>query len=77
MLGLPLEVAGRMGSLAATYSVERHGPQEQYYTANEFVSRFDDVFPDYAGAVDAQWLRGPVDREVALERLAGVAARGD
>ena len=77
MLGLPLEVAGRMGSLAATYSVERHGPQEQYYTADEFVSRFDGVFPDYAGAVDAQWLRVPVDREVALKRLAGVAARGD
>ena len=24
-LGLPLEIAGRMGSVAATYAVERHG----------------------------------------------------
>jgi adenosine kinase len=77
MLGLPLEVAGRMGSLAATYSVERHGPQEQYYTANEFVARFEQVFPDFAGAIEVEWLTAPVAREAALERLSGVAARGD
>jgi adenosine kinase len=77
MLGLPLDVAGRMGSLAATYSVERHGPQEQYYTPAEFVERFDTVFPDFAGAVDEAWLARPVARETALERLSGVAARGD
>ncbi|MCD6031524.1 MAG: PfkB domain protein [Thermomicrobiales bacterium] len=77
MLGLPLDVAGRMGSLAATYSVERHGPQEQYYTANEFVTRFDQVFPEYAGAVDVEWLQRPVARDAALERLSGVTARGD
>jgi adenosine kinase len=77
MLGLPLEIAGRMGSLAATYSVERHGPQEQYYTATEFVARFDQVFPDFAGAIDVEWLRRPVAREAALERLPGVGVRGD
>jgi adenosine kinase len=77
MLGLPLEVAGRMGSLAATYSVERHGPQEQVYTADEFVSRFDDVFADFAGAVDVAWLQRPVEREKARECLSGVAVRGD
>ncbi|MGH2615311.1 MAG: carbohydrate kinase family protein [Thermomicrobiales bacterium] len=77
MLGLPLQVAGRMGSLAATYSVERHGPQEQEYTADEFVARFGQVFPDFAGAVDEEWLQRPVEREAALERLSGVAARGD
>ncbi len=76
MLGLPLEIAGRMGSLAATYSVERHGPQEQYYTAHEYVARFDQEFPDYAGAVDVEWLTRPVARESALERLSGVAVRG-
>lgn len=77
MLGLPLEVAGRMGSLAATYSVERHGPQEQFYTPNEFVQRYDAVFPDYVGTIDAEWLTRPVAREAALERLSGVVARGD
>ncbi len=77
MLGLPLDVAGRIGSLAATYSVERHGPQEQFYTAEQFVTRFDQVFPDYTGAVEPEWLQVPVERETALERLAGVAAGGD
>ncbi|MBA3450375.1 MAG: carbohydrate kinase family protein [Chloroflexia bacterium] len=77
MLGLPLDVAGRIGSLAATYSVERHGPQEQYYTAEQFVARFDHVFPDYAGAVAAEWLQEPVERETAIERLACVAVGGD
>ncbi len=77
MLGLPLEIAGRMGSLAATYSVEQHGPQEQTYTADEFVGRFDRVFPDYAGAVEVHWLERPVDRATALERLSSAAVRGD
>jgi adenosine kinase len=77
LLGLPLEVAGRMGSLAGTYSVERHGPQEQVYTAGEFIERFDRVFPDYAGAVELEWLQRPVARETAIESIAGVAARGD
>jgi adenosine kinase len=76
MLGLPLEVAGRMGSLAATYSVERHGPQEQSYTSAEYVARFDRVFPDYAGAVDAHWLEQPVERGTALQRLLRVAVGG-
>jgi adenosine kinase len=77
MLGLPLEVAGRMGSLAATYSVERHGPQEQFYTPADFVERFDAVFPDFAGAIDVEWLSRPVGRDAALAQLAGVAVRGD
>jgi adenosine kinase len=77
LLGLPLEVAGRIGSLAATYSVERHGPQEQTYTAEEFVDRFERTFPDHAGALNVEWLQVPVEREAALERLFGVAARGD
>jgi adenosine kinase len=77
LLGLPLDVVGRMGSVAATYSVERHGPQEHVYTADEFVTRFDRVFPDYAGAVEADWLRGPVARETAVERLASAAVKGD
>jgi adenosine kinase len=77
LLGLPLEIGGRMGSVAATYSVERHGPQEQHYTADEFVVRFDRTFPEFAGAVESDWLRRPVDREAAIRHLGGVATRGD
>ena len=58
-LGLPLEIAGRMGSLAATYAVERHGSQEHAYTPAEFIDRFGTVFPEYAGAVRIEWLLAP------------------
>ena len=58
-LGLPLEIAGRMGSLAATYAVERHGSQEHTYTPAEFVDRFESAFPEYAGAVRVEWLMLP------------------
>jgi len=77
LLGRPLEIAGRMGSVAATYSVERHGPQEQHYTADEFVVRFDRTFPEFAGAIEPDWLRRPVDREAAVQQPGGVATRGD
>ena len=43
-LGLPLEIAGRMGSLAATYAVERHGSQEHAYTRQNLSTVFDAVF---------------------------------
>lgn len=76
-LGLALEVAGRMGALAATYAVEKHGTQEHCYTADEFVARFDQAFPEFAGVLSAVWLERPVARDVALQRLANVAVRGD
>jgi adenosine kinase len=76
LLGLPLEVAGRLGSLSATYAVEQHGPQEHWYTPAEFVARFDNAFPDYAGAIKEEWLRSPVERESAVNSLAGAAAGG-
>jgi adenosine kinase len=76
-LGLPLEIAGRMGSVAATYAVERHGSQEHAYTPAEFVDRFEVAFPEYAGAVSVEWLRCPVDRDLAEVRLSGHAIRGD
>lgn len=76
LLGLPLEVAGRMGSLAATYAVERHGTQEHVYTAVDFVSRFDREFPDFAGAIEVDWLLEPVSRAAAAERIAIAGARG-
>lgn len=75
-LGLPLEIAGRLGSLTATYAVERHGTQEHAYRPDEFLARFDQSFPDYAGAVELSWFQAPVGREVAIERLAGAAVRG-
>ena len=76
-LGLPLEIAGRMGSVAATYAVERHGSQEHTYTRPEFVDRFETAFPEYAGAVRVDWLRCPVDRDLAMGRLSSHAGRGD
>jgi adenosine kinase len=49
LLGKDLPVAGRMGALAATYAIEYHGTQEHRYTKEDFVSRFEAAFPDFAG----------------------------
>lgn len=51
LLGLDLEITGRIAALAATYAIEQHGTQEHNYTPAEFVARFDAAFPDYAGAM--------------------------
>ena len=51
-LGLPWEVAGRMGSLAATYVLEQVGTQSHSYTPAEFVGRYREQFND-KGALDA------------------------
>ncbi len=51
-LGLGWELAGRVGSLAATYVLELPGPQSHTYTWNEFVARFRRHFDD-GGALDA------------------------
>ncbi|MGQ9710862.1 MAG: carbohydrate kinase family protein [Anaerolineae bacterium] len=51
-LGLPWDLAGRMGSLAATYALENPGGQGHYYTLAEFVARFREHFDDQ-GALDA------------------------
>jgi adenosine kinase len=53
LLGAELPVTGRVAALAATYAIERHGPQEHQFTAEEFVARFDRAFPDHAGALSA------------------------
>ncbi len=50
-LGVSWELAGRMGALAATYTLERPGPQTHSYTLAEFVARFRQHFDD-AGALD-------------------------
>jgi adenosine kinase len=50
-LGLPWEIAGRMGALAATYVLEHMGPQSHSYTRDEFVQRYRAHFID-SGALD-------------------------
>jgi adenosine kinase len=54
--GKDLPVAGRMAALAATFAVEHHGTQEHSYDPQSFVSRFDRVFPEFAGAISAEEL---------------------
>jgi adenosine kinase len=45
-LGLPWETIGRMASLAATYVLENHGPQNHHYTCEEFIQRYRTHFGD-------------------------------
>jgi adenosine kinase len=45
-------LAGHMGALAATYTLEQPGPQSHSYTLPEFVARFREHFDD-EGALDA------------------------
>jgi adenosine kinase len=45
-LGLPWDLIGRMGSVAATYALEQPGPQNHYYTLTKFISRFRAYFDD-------------------------------
>ncbi|MAU10979.1 MAG: ribokinase [Anaerolineaceae bacterium] len=37
---LPLEVAGEMGAMCATYALEHIGPQGHHYTLAQFIERF-------------------------------------
>jgi adenosine kinase len=50
-LDLPWDLAGRMGALAATYTLEHSGPQGHRYSLPEFVTRFREHFDD-GGALD-------------------------
>lgn len=50
-LGLDWKICGQMGSLAASYCLETHGPQEHTYTPAEFVARYRQHFDD-RGALD-------------------------
>ena len=45
-LGLSWDLVGRMGALAATYSLEQPGTQSHHYTTAEFVARFREHFDD-------------------------------
>lgn len=75
LLGLPLAVAGRMGSITGACAVEQHGPQEHRFTSHEFVDRFNHAFEEYAGAVAPESLEVPVPRELA-ERCLTTAIGG-
>lgn len=50
-LGLPWEITGRMGALAATYALEHLGTQVHYFTPADFVTRYRKFFDD-DGALD-------------------------
>jgi adenosine kinase len=52
-----VEVVGRIGSLAATFAVECLGTQEHSYSIPDFIERFDQVFPDFKGAVSVSQFR--------------------
>ena len=45
-MDLPWDLAGRMGALAATYTLEQPGAQSHHYTLSEFVARFREHFDD-------------------------------
>jgi adenosine kinase len=45
------EIVGRIAGLTAVYAVEQVGTQEHAYEPEEFIARFDDAFPDMAGAL--------------------------
>jgi len=50
-LGLPWDVAGRMGALASAYVLESLGPQGHSYSTQEFIERYRENFDD-EGALD-------------------------
>lgn len=39
--GLPLDVCGRLGSVASAYAVEQYGTQNHAYTRHEFLERYE------------------------------------
>lgn len=51
-LGLSWELCGKMGSLAAAYCLETRGPQEHFYSPEQFIARFRKHFDDQ-GELDA------------------------
>jgi len=58
--GLDLEICGQMGALAATYCLEKRGPQSQTYNLDEFVERFRYHFDD-SGKLDILLKQHAVD----------------
>jgi adenosine kinase len=50
--GYSWEVAGRMGSLAATYCIEQVGTMNHHYTTPQFVARYRQVFGETPELLD-------------------------
>lgn len=50
--GWPLDIAGKMGSLCATYVLEHHGTQNHHFTLSEFITRFRTQYDD-GGLLDS------------------------
>jgi len=46
-LGMGLQTCGQMGSLAATYCLEKKGTQNHFYTPVEFIKRYRQHFDDH------------------------------
>lgn len=74
LLGLDLDVTGRLAAVAAAYAVEQHGTQEHTFTPEEFVARFDATFPDYAGAIAGQDLSSAASNGTAATSAAAAPA---
>ena len=44
--GLPLDICGKMGSLASVYTVEKYGTQTHKFTIREFAIRYKNSFDE-------------------------------
>ena len=76
LLGLPLEIAGRMGSVAATYAVDGMAARSTHIPRG--IRRFVlmTAFPEYAGAVRVGLAQCPVERRSG-DRAALVAVHAE
>ena len=46
-LGMNLQTCGQIGSLAATYCLEKNGTQNHFYTPKDFIKRYRQYFDDH------------------------------
>lgn len=44
--GRDIETAGRMGTIAASFAIEKYGTQEHHFTYEDFIERYRDNFGD-------------------------------
>jgi len=44
VMGRDIETAARIGTIAATYAIEKYGTQEHYYTYEDFIERYKSNF---------------------------------
>jgi len=42
--GLPWEICGRMGAVSAVYAVEHMGPQQHFFSKDEYLERYEENF---------------------------------